>query len=714
MKQLLVTGLLLSGLTIFAEPVTPLAPPAAEPPVWVPTDAPNNPIGEGKGIFPGRVTWIRDVKATRWDGKTGKWWEPGNIDETVLAEMFSKSLRSLSGAPTDAEAWTKLFAHFNKTHGRGDHGWQPGEVIAVKINCNNTYKFDDVDNNIDQSPQATRALLRQLTGPGGVAQKNIVIYDASVGWKIRALPDRIYTPLHAEFPEVRWMDGPGTNGREAPGREAPDWVEGAITYTSPETELGTFLPKTVVNATYLINAALLKGHEMSGVTLCVKNHFGSVMFPQKDHKKYVTPMNRDITDPTAFVDLMGSPNLGGKTMLYIIDGLYGMATNVGDPQDSRDRWKRLFNGEWSASYFMSQDPVAIDSVGLDFLLTEFQNELGFSGAKQFPKGSAKNCDSYLIEAARGANERLGAYKPNGVTIGSLGTHEHWNNPAEKKYSRNLSPTGRGIELVPLHSFQHKRLEKVWETPSVLKIPESALYDSARKVIYVSNLVVTTGAKDGQGYIAKISPEGKVIANSWVTELHGPKGMALAGTKLYVSSMDEVVEIDVESGTIAHRYPVEGAKELNDVTVTSDGTVFITDTGKGQRFIYMLKDGKTGVFLESDEVSRCNGILSDGDRILVAGKGGRLLAVDRATKTVSVLFDKTGYVDGIVKISDHQFLISDWKGSVQLLESGKPNLKLLDTSMEEINAADLGWIAAERTVLVPTFKDNRVVAYRLRD
>ena len=452
MKLVPVRALLLLSLlpcAFNASAGEPIASSAAPPPLplWVPADTANHPSGDAKGIFPGRVTWVRDVRATPWDGKTGKWWEPGNIDETALASMVSKSLRALTGASSDADAWKQLFGHFNRTHGRGDRGWRPGELIAVKININNTYKFDDVDNNIDQSPQATRALLRQLTGPGGVAQKDIMIYDASVGWKIRALPDRIYLPLHAEFPEVRWMDGPGPSGREAPGREAAEWVDGAISYSSPQPELGTMLPRAVVDATYLINAALLKGHEIAGVTLCAKNHFGSIKFPQKDHGKYVSPMKGEVEDYTAFADLMGSPNLGGKTMLYIIDGLYGMQTNVGDPQESRDRWKRLFNGEWSASYFMSQDPVAIDSVGLDFLFAEFQGELGFSGAKQFPKGSSRNCDNYLLEAARGTNAKFGPYKPNGVVVGSLGVHEHWNNATDKKYSRNLNRDGRGIELL---------------------------------------------------------------------------------------------------------------------------------------------------------------------------------------------------------------------------------------------------------------------------
>jgi hypothetical protein len=400
---------------------------------------PNQPIGQAKGLYPGRVTWVRDVRATPWDGKTGKWWEAGNIDETVLARMYANSLKKLVNASSDVQAWDKLFRTFNSTHGRGNRGWKPGEVIAVKVNCNNTYAPDDVDNDIDQSPQATRALLRQLI-QAGIRPQDILVYDASIGWKIRALPDRVFVPLHREFPLVRWMDAPGS-----PGREKAVWATNAITYTSPEVELGNELPSQVVDAPYLINVALLKGHEISGVTLCAKNHFGSIKYPYKDHGKYVSQFKGVVGDYSAYVDLMGSPNLGGKTMLYIVDGLYGMQTNVGAPQD-RDRWRRLFHSEWSASYFMSQDPVAIESVCLDFLWSEFRGELGFSGAKAFPKGSSLHADNYLIEAAKGINAKLGPYKPNGVAVGSLGVHEHWNNATEKRYTGKK----RGIELVTIH------------------------------------------------------------------------------------------------------------------------------------------------------------------------------------------------------------------------------------------------------------------------
>lgn len=401
---------------------------------------PNQPIGEGKGIFPGRVVWVMDTEVSKWDGASGRWWDEGNIDLALLENMYEKSIRALAGSDNVRKAWDKIFRYHNKTNGRGNRGYRPGETIAVKINLNNTFSTDDYDNDIDQSPQATIALLRQLTENAGVPQKHIIVYDATIGWKPRAIPDRIYKPVHQLFPEVRWMSAEGSEGVEA-----ADWIDNAISYTDSTVSLGTVLPRAVVEADYLINAALLKGHEITGVTLCAKNHFGSIPFPAKMHgSTTVSQMKGKEGAYSAYVDLMGSPNLGKKTLLYIVDGLYGMQTNVGAPKPDRDKWETLGNG-WSSSLFMSLDPVAIECVCLDFLYAEFGNELGFSGAPQFPKGSSRNCDNYLKEAAKGRNDKFGDYRPNGVKTGSLGVFEHWNNCHDRQYSRNLGKK-KGIDL----------------------------------------------------------------------------------------------------------------------------------------------------------------------------------------------------------------------------------------------------------------------------
>lgn len=400
----------------------------------------NKPFGEAKGIYPGRVTWTRDSLVACWNGKEGCWWDNGNIDQNRLEAMYDKSLCALSGASSVKKAWQNIFKYYNEQNGRGRRGYKRGETIVIKINLNNTYDTDDHDNDIDQSPQATIALLRQLTAKAGIPQECITIYDATIGWKKRAMPDRIYKPAHRLFPRVKWMSATGSQGVDS-----AHWVKDAITYTDPSVMLGTVLPQAVTDASYLINIALLKGHEISGVTLCAKNHFGSIPFPARMHGTHtVSQMTGTEGDYSAYVDLMGCPNLGKKTLLYIVDGIYGMQTNVGAPRADRDRWK-MFGNQWSASYFMSLDPVAIECVCMDFLFAEFGGELGFSGAPQFKKGSSQNCDNYLKEAAKGWNAKFGDYRPNGIKTGSLGVFEHWNNSCDKQYSRNLGKDD-GIEL----------------------------------------------------------------------------------------------------------------------------------------------------------------------------------------------------------------------------------------------------------------------------
>jgi hypothetical protein len=186
--------------------------------------------------------------------------------------------------------------------------------------------------------------------------------------------------------------------------------------------------------------ALLKGHPTTGVTLTAKNHYGSI--DGRDHKEYVNTWQHQMGIYNPFVDLIGTKQLGGKTILFMIDGLYG-DRDANDPViPLYAGWTNLFGGGWSSSIFMSQDPVAIDSVGLDFLRCEFRERLTRT------PGHDMFADNYLHEAALADNPPSGTvYQPDGVRLQSLGVHEHWNNATNKQYSRNLSPDGKGIELL---------------------------------------------------------------------------------------------------------------------------------------------------------------------------------------------------------------------------------------------------------------------------
>jgi uncharacterized protein (DUF362 family) len=209
-----------------------------------------------------------------------------------------------------------------------------------------------------------------------------------------------------------------------------------IKFSKAELPTG-YLPRQVTEATYLINMALLRPHGMAGVTLTAKNHFGSVHFPDDGGWSPRSLHNSVLrTQPmgsyNALVDLIGHRHLGAKTMLFVLDGLYTAEHNEG----SVIRWAS-FGDHWASSMLMSQDPVAIDSVALDLLRSEPR-------ATQV-RGHA---DNYLHEAAQASKPPSGTvYRPEGgAALASLGAHEHWNNAAERKYSRNLGAK-EGIELI---------------------------------------------------------------------------------------------------------------------------------------------------------------------------------------------------------------------------------------------------------------------------
>ena len=436
-------------------------------PVFVPTDSANRPMGIAKGIFPGRVVWMWDSTATPWNGTTGYWWSDVNTNQTVVDSMLSKSLRSLTGQTTDSAAWVALFKFFNENHGKGPVGYQPGERISVKINLVNFGSVSTVTNQAFTSPQVVLAMARQLVRKAGVPDSLISIYDTQ-----RYMPDPIYTKCHNEFPKLHFVGWYQLNGREKYVRDTTRvyWSENL----TQEINGGhpAFLPTVVTKATYLVNLASFKGHRYMGVTFCSKNHFGSLSADGNDglpyqnaphaaglhfytavHDIYIqgspewTFTGRPMGTYNTLVDLMGHRDLGAKTLLFMIDGLYATQTES-DNVSLNSRWLSApFKNHWTSSLFLSQDNLAIESVALDF----FRTEAAINPKDTTVYGAV---DNYLHEAAQAGNPPSGKiYHPNGDTVRlkSLGVHEHWNNSADKAYSRNLG-TGEGIELLRLQNI----------------------------------------------------------------------------------------------------------------------------------------------------------------------------------------------------------------------------------------------------------------------
>jgi hypothetical protein len=312
------------------------------------------------------------------------------------------------------------------------------------------FRLDQIDN----SPQLAIALLKQLIDIAGVSPG-----DISIGDPLMEMPNHWYDMVYAQCPGVVYLT---KSGIDLYGRTQVTLDNDAnLFWSDPITSRVTGkaqdkIPTHFSQAEYLINFPVLKSHNDGGITVGGKNHYGSLArvphsfsgpqtyYDMHDTRATETP---GLGHYRAIVDLMGHPKLGGKTILTLIDGLYS-----GRSWDSHPiRWDMApFNGDWPSSIFLSQDPVAADSVAFDFMYNEWDatnpDDVNMNG---YPHKSGAH--DYLHEAALVYDPPSGAdYDPNhdGGLTESLGVHEHWNNAIDKQYSRNLDPVnGTGIELV---------------------------------------------------------------------------------------------------------------------------------------------------------------------------------------------------------------------------------------------------------------------------
>jgi len=267
-----------------------------------------------------------------------------------------------------------------------------------------------------------------------------------------------------------------------------------------------------------------------------------------------------------------------------------------------------------------------------------------------------------------------------------------------------------FDISAQEAFVSPKLEKVWTSPDGLNVPESACYNSSDGIIYVSNIVGMHNIKDGEGFLSKLNVKGEFITKEWVKGLNAPKGIGCTKNKLFVTDIDQVVEVDLVSGKITNTYRNSKSKSLNDVTIASDGTVFISDSGGN--CIFQIGKDSLEVFLQSDQLEKMNGILAEGG-LLYLGSKNNFISVDQQSKAIRILAENTGYLDGIVKVGKNKFVTSDFKGKVQLIEPGKDIEILMNTTDLKVNAADLGYISSQNLLLVPTFLDNKVVAFKLK-
>ncbi len=258
------------------------------------------------------------------------------------------------------------------------------------------------------------------------------------------------------------------------------------------------------------------------------------------------------------------------------------------------------------------------------------------------------------------------------------------------------------------SLSAQSFDMVWETEKVFKTPESALYDAERNQIYVSNINGKPTVKDGNGFISILDTTGRVRKLKWVGGMNAPKGMARIDSLLYVTDIDRIVIIDITHDKIIKIVDVEGATFLNDIEPISKDKLIVSDT----RMNHLLEfDGnKAVVWLEHDSLISPNGLAFFKESLFV-GTANNLLKVSPESKKVKVHIEETGPIDGLIPLGMNIYVLSDWSGRI-LRADLTEKIVLQNTSNQNIQAADLGFLPDEKIILIPTFFDNRVVARRL--
>ena len=256
--------------------------------------------------------------------------------------------------------------------------------------------------------------------------------------------------------------------------------------------------------------------------------------------------------------------------------------------------------------------------------------------------------------------------------------------------------------------QQSQLVQKWATDTVLKVPESVYFDGKNKVLYVANIDGQPWDKDGNGSIGKVGLDGKIIATEWVTGLNAPKGLGVYAGKLYVADVDAIAVIDISQGKIVDKINIDGAEGLNDLSVDGKGVIYVSDSKTKK--IHRIDKGKSAVLLEN--LQGPNGVLWNKSNLYIVDAGG-LYKVE-ADKSLTKLADgMEGGTDGIEPVGNGDFIVSCWAGVIYLVKADGNKEVLLDTRDQKINSADIGYDPATRTVYVPTFWKNGVVAYTLK-
>ncbi|MCK4840838.1 MAG: hypothetical protein KAT04_03020 [Methylococcales bacterium] len=255
-------------------------------------------------------------------------------------------------------------------------------------------------------------------------------------------------------------------------------------------------------------------------------------------------------------------------------------------------------------------------------------------------------------------------------------------------------------------------------------PESVEYYAAGDVYLVSNINGDPLKADNNGFISKLSPEGKLLDLKWIdgankrVTLHAPKGVAIKANKLYVTDLNQVQIFQLPSGKQTQSVTIKGSSFLNGITPGEGDFVYVTDSGlkagkegydpSGTDAIYKVwANGKYKLVFKDNTMGRPNGILAVDKKLIVVSFGsGEVFSINASGKKTAMPKPAKGGLDGLLMLDDGRFLISSWGESAIYILNTDNSYSILADKLDA--PADLGFDTKRNRVLVPLFKQNKLV------
>ncbi|MBU1171236.1 MAG: SMP-30/gluconolactonase/LRE family protein [Proteobacteria bacterium] len=276
-------------------------------------------------------------------------------------------------------------------------------------------------------------------------------------------------------------------------------------------------------------------------------------------------------------------------------------------------------------------------------------------------------------------------------------------------------TMSGLSQAVSESTEKKEtLVRMWETKPGLLVPESVLYHKESQILFVSNINGKPTEKNGEGFISRLSLDGKILDLKWAVGLNAPKGSVIYKNRFYVSDIDRLAEIDLETGQVLAMYPAPGSAFLNDVTADNMGNIYVSDMDEKASAIWRLSGGKFDVWFNGPEIRSPNGLYMEENKLMVGNSGdGKIKSIRISDKAIVDFATVGSGIDGLRPDGKGNYIVSDWQGKTSVVSPERKPVLLMDTSASQINSADLEYVVEKQLLLIPTFFHNTVVAYQFK-